>query len=199
MIKLYHAPRSRSVRVRWLLEELGLPYELMLREYQPPARPFAQDSPLGKFPALEDGDVVMIESGAIIEYLLETYGEGRLGPQRGESGRPAFLQWLHFAEATLLPPLLDVLRHTLLKPEPERIAAVAADGRVRAERTLEVLEHELGEGPYLLGAEFTAADISMAYGLGWAHHFGMLARFPRLDAYLQRLLARPAAQRASRA
>ena len=83
-MKPYHSPRSRSVRVRWLLEELGVPYELVQRAYKPPALPFAQDSPMGKFPALEDGPVVMIESGAIVEYLLEQYGAGRLGPRAGE-------------------------------------------------------------------------------------------------------------------
>lgn len=197
MIKLYHSPRSRSVRVRWLLEELGLPYELVQRAYKPPALPFAQDSPMGKFPALEDGPVVMIESGAIVEYLLEQYGAGRLGPRAGEPGRAAFLQWLHFAEATLLPPVLEILRHTLLKPEAERIAAVVTDGRARTGRTLDVLEGELGDKSYLLGDEFTAADIMMAYGLQWAQQFGLLEARPKLAAYLQRLLARPAALRAA--
>jgi len=147
VIKLYHSPRSRSVRVRWLLEELGLPYELVQRAYKPPALPFAQDSPMGKFPALEDGPVVMIESGAIVEYLLEQYGAGRLGPRAGEPGRAAFLQWLHFAEATLLPPVLEILRHTLLKPEAERIAAVVMDGQAKALRENEdVKEFYLGMG-----------------------------------------------------
>ena len=197
MIKLYHSPRSRSVRVRWLLEELGLPYELVQRAYKPPVLPFAQDAPMGKFPALEDGPIVMIESGAIVEYLLEQYGAGRLGPRAGEPGRAAFLQWLHFAEATLLPPVLEILRHTLLKPEAERIAAVVTDGRARTGRTLDVLEGELGDKRYLLGDEFTAADIMMAYGLQWAQQFGLLETRPKLAAYLQRLLARPAALRAA--
>ncbi len=196
MIRLYHAPRTRSVRVRWLLEELGLPYELVTREYQRQGQPFAQDAPLGKFPSLEDGDTVMIESGAIVEYLLERYGEGRLGPRAGEPLRPRFLQWLYFAEATLLPPLLDVLRHTLIKPEAERIPAVVADGRARAGKTLDMLERELGDAPHLLGEEFTAADIMMAYGLQWAENFGLLEGRPRLAAYLQRIVSRPAAQRA---
>jgi glutathione S-transferase len=196
VIKLYHSPRTRSIRVRWLLEELGLPYELVTREYRPPSQPFAQDTPLGKFPSLEDGDTVMIESGAIVEYLLERHGAGRLGPRAGEPGRPQFLQWLHFAESTLLPPLLEILRHTLIKPEAERIPAVVADGRARAGKTLEVLERELGDRPYLLGDEFTAADIMMAYGLQWAEHFGLLGERPRLAAYFRRIVARPAAQRA---
>ena len=196
MITLYHAPRARSVRVRWLLEELGLPYELATRDYRRPPYPFAQDSPLGKFPVLVDGDVVMMESGAIVEYLLETYGAGRLGPRPGERDRARFLQWLHFAEATLTPPVIDILRHTLIKPEAERIAAVVEDGHLRAARTLEVLEQQFGDGPYLLGAEFTAADIMMAYGLQWSREFGLLAARPTLAAYLERVLARPAAQKA---
>jgi len=196
MIRLYHAPRTRSVRVRWLLEELGLPYELESRGYRPPTLPFAQETPYGKFPVLEDGDVVMMESGAIVEYLLEQYGAGRLGPRAGEPRRAEFLQWLHFSESTLLPPLLDVLRHTLIKPEAERIAAVVEDGRVRANATLAMLDRALGDKPHLLGAEFTAADIMMAYGVQWAAHFQLLAPFPALDAYLRRIVVRPAAQRA---
>jgi Glutathione S-transferase len=196
MIRLYHAPRTRSVRVRWLLEELGLPHELVTREYQRQGQPFAQAAPFGKFPSLEDGDTVMIESGAIVEYLLEKYGDGRLGPRVGDPLRPRFLQWLHFAESTLLPPLLDVLRHTLIKPEAERIPAVVEDGRARAGKTLDVLERELGDAPYLLGAEFTAADIMMAYGLQWAENFGLLEGRPRLAAYFRRIVSRPAAQRA---
>src|SRR5512134_3426394 len=116
MIKLYHAPRTRSVRVLWLLEELGIPFGLETQEYRPPATPFSQKTPFGKFPSLEDGDTVMFESGAIVEYLLERYGDGRLGPRAGEPGRGEFLQWVHFAEATLMPPLIEILRHTVLKP-----------------------------------------------------------------------------------
>jgi glutathione S-transferase len=179
-----------------LLEELGLAHELITRTYRPPTVPFSQDTPLGKFPTLEDGDVVMIESGAIAEYVLERYGEGRLGPRAGEAGRAEFLQWMHFAESTLTPPIIDVLRHTLIKPEAERIAAVVEDGRMRGLRTLEVLERALGNRRYLLGDEFTAADIMIAYPLQWTAQFGMLATLPKLDAYLQRLLSRPAAQRA---
>jgi glutathione S-transferase len=106
VIKLYFAPRTRSVRILWLLEELDLPYELERVEFQPPATKFfAQSAPLGKLPTIEDGDVVMCESGAIVEYILERYGEGRLAPPVGSRDRPAFLQWLHFSESTAFPPL----------------------------------------------------------------------------------------------
>jgi glutathione S-transferase len=196
MIKLYHAPRTRSIRVLWLLEELDLPRELMTIEYQPPATPFAQRTPSGKFPTLEDGETVMFESGAIVEYLLERYGQGRLGPRAGEPGRGVFLQWLHFAEATLLPPLIEILRHTLLKPEAERIPAVVADAKVRAAVTLGVLERALQDREYLLGADFSAADVMMGYGVQWAAVLGLLGDSPNLRAYHERLSSRPALQKA---
>jgi glutathione S-transferase len=196
MIKLYHAPRTRSIRVLWLLEELDLPRELVTIEYQPPATPFAQRTPSGKFPTLEDGETVMFESGAIVEYLLECYGQGRLGPRAGEPGRGVFLQWLHFAEATLLPPLIEILRHTLLKPEAERIPAVVADAKVRAAVTLGVLERALQDREYLLGADFSAADIMMGYGVQWAAAMGLLGDTPNLRAYHERLSSRPALQKA---
>jgi glutathione S-transferase len=196
MIRLYHAPRTRSIRVLWLLEELGLPYELESREYRPSPTPFAQQTPFGKLPVLEDGDTVMFESGAIVEYLLEKYGNGRLGPRTGDPGRGTFLQWVHFAEATLMPPLIDIFRNTLLKPEAERIPAVVTEARTRAAATFKVLEQALQDRDYLLGAEFSAADIMMAYGLMMAEHFGVLGDSPRLQAYLRRLSGRPALQRA---
>jgi glutathione S-transferase len=196
MIKLYHAPRTRSVRVLWLLEELGIPFELEIQEYRPPVTPFAQKTPFGKFPSLEDGATVMFESGAIIEYLLERYGDGRLGPLPGGPGRGEFLQWLHFAEATLMPPLIEILRHTVLKPEAERIPAVVADAKTRAAVTLAVVERALQDRAFLLGTEFSAADIMMTYGVQWAEMLGMLGESPNLRAYLQRLTSRPAFRKA---
>src|ERR1041384_1272784 len=117
MIKLYHAPFTRSIRVLWLLEELGVPYELERVAFQPPKHPFSQPTPYGKVPAIADGDVEMIESGAIVEYGPERYGKGKLAPAPGSPERGPFLQWLHFAEATALPPVGDIVRHTLFKPE----------------------------------------------------------------------------------
>src|SRR5262245_58438734 len=105
MIKLYFAPRTRSVRVRWLLEELGIPHDLERVEFIDPTKPFAQRTPLGKFPVIEDGDVTLCESGAIIEYILERYGNGRLAPAIGSPLRGEFLQWMHFAEGTAFQPI----------------------------------------------------------------------------------------------
>src|SRR5262249_41812120 len=111
MIVLYYAPRTRAVRIRWLLEELGLPYELRRVPFAAPQNVFTQATPLGKFPVIEDGDVTIGESGAILEYVLERYGDGRLAPAIGSSLRGPFLQWVHFAESTAFPPLGTIVWH----------------------------------------------------------------------------------------
>jgi glutathione S-transferase len=197
MIKLYHAPLTRSIRIYWLLEELGIPYELSLVKFTPGKLPFAQATPYGKVPAIEDGDVVMFESGAILEYILETYGQGRLAPAPGTPGRAAFLQWVHFSEATALPPVGDIVRHTLFKPEPERIPAVVEDARARLGAILAVVEKALEGKPYLLGRDFSAADIMMGVTLHIARRLNSLDdRFANLQAYLGRLESRPAFRKA---
>ena len=106
MIKLWYAPLTRSFRVLWLLEELGLAYELKAVEFKiPSGRFFSQETPTGKLPTIEDGDLVLCESGAIVEYLVERYGEGRLAPPPGTSERGRYLQWIHMAESTVFPPV----------------------------------------------------------------------------------------------
>jgi glutathione S-transferase len=197
MIKLYHAPLTRSVRIVWLLEELGLPYQIERVAFAPGKLPFAQKSPYGKVPAIEDGDVRMFESGAIVEYVLERYGNGRLAPAPGTAERAAFLQWMYFSEATVLPPVGEIVRHTLFKPEPERIPAVVEDARARLNRTLEVLEEDLGDREYLLASGFSAADVMMGVSLLIARRLSSLdPRFGRIAAYLTRLEKRPALRKA---
>jgi glutathione S-transferase len=133
MIKLYFAPRTRAVRIAWLLEELGLPYELVRGEFLPPAkRFFSQTTPSGKYPTIEDGDVTMCESGAIVEYILERYGDGRLAPAPGTPQRAAFLQWLHFAESTAFPPLGIVVWLAVYRGTREDEAPLLEDARARA-------------------------------------------------------------------
>jgi glutathione S-transferase len=198
MIKLYHGPRTRSIRIYWLLEELGLAYELETVEYRPPHTIFSQQTPLGKFPVLEDGEVVMFESGAILEYVLDRYAPGRLAPAPGTPARALFLQWVHYAEATLMPPILDIVRHTMLKPEPERIPAVAADGRVRTLATLAVLERALEGREYLPGPAFSGADIMLGYPLFLSNLLGVLDdKLPNVRAYWSRLASRPALRKAA--
>ncbi|MGH0036332.1 MAG: glutathione S-transferase family protein [Myxococcota bacterium] len=201
MIILHHAPLSRSVRSLWLLEELGLPYELRTRALEPPgAKPFAQKTPTGKFPTLEDDGVVMFESGAILEYVLEKYGEGRLAPAVGDPDRAAFLQWVHFADATAFTGLGNIAWHTMFKEDADRVADALADYRGWAEASLDTLERELTEKEYLLGSGFSGADIMVGYSVLVAKAFGVLADgHPAVSAYLQRLQGRPALVEALRA
>jgi glutathione S-transferase len=197
MIKLYHASRTRSIRIVWLLEELGIPYELASVPFIPPRHSFEQDTPAGKFPVIEDGALVMFESGAILEYLTEKYGKGRLAPAIGSHDRGPYLQWVHFAEATAFPPIGDVARHTLFLPETDRIPKVAEDGRVRAIKALNVLERALSGKQYLIGNEFSGADIMMGYSLLAARMLGLVdAAHTNVGAYWERLATRPGLQKA---
>jgi glutathione S-transferase len=200
MLKLYHSPRTRSVRIYWLLEELGVPYELETLAFTPEtlkAPAYLNVHPLGKLPAIQDGDLILFESGAILEYILEKYGNGRLAPAPGDPARGAFLQWVHFAEATAMPPLGDIAQHMLFKPEAERIPAVVADAQARVATIVAAIEKTLTGRQYLLGSEFTAADIMMGYSLLLVKWFGLLTpEYPNVTAYLARLEQRPALRKA---
>jgi glutathione S-transferase len=198
VIKVYYAPRTRAVRVVWLLEELSLPYELVRVAFQPPATKFfVQQTPSGKIPTLEDGNVTMSESGAIVEYVLERYGAGKLAPPIGSPQRAEYLQWLHFAESTAFPPLGIVVWLVLYRGNAPDEAKLVADARERAAAGFDYLERNIGARTYLLGDDFCAADIMMGFTLVAAQQLGVLTaeRFPRLTAYLVRLLARPALQK----
>jgi glutathione S-transferase len=195
MITLHHAPNTRSVRIVWLLEELGLPYHLERVRFEPPvAKFFGQQTPTGKLPTLVDGEVVMCESGAIAEYLLERYGAGRLAPAIGSPARARYLQWLHFAEGTAFPPLGILVWLSRYRGESDRYAELVTDTRERAAAGLDYLEREFGVGPWLVGADFSAADIMMGFALVAAKMLGVLSaeRHPTLVRYLAALEARPA-------
>lgn len=196
MLKLYHAPRTRSLRIVWLLEELALPYELATVGFETPSRPFSQSTPTGKFPTLEDGDVTIFESGAIAEYILERYGEGRLAPPLGTPQRALFLQWMHFAEGAFVP-FGNLAWHMLFKHDADEIPNAMEDYRGWARAGLEVLEQALVGRDYLLGAAFSAADVMMGYTVLCVRWFGMLGdEYPNLNGYLDRLEARPAFRKA---
>ena len=198
MIKLYHAPLSRSVRVVWLLEELGLPYELQGAPLEPPApKPFAQKTPSGKVPTIEDDGITMFESGAILEYVLEKYGDGRLAPSVGSPLRGPFLQWVHFADATAFSGLGNISWHTRFKEDTESVADALADYRSWAEAALDVLERNLADKKFLLGADFSGADIMVGYTVLVAKALGLVGpEHAAVDAYLARLTERPALRKA---
>lgn len=197
MLQLYFAPRTRAVRVAWLLEELALPYELVRCAFTPPTdRFFSQPTPTGKLPTLVDGDLVLCESGAIVETILERYGEGRLVPPAGSDDRARYLQWLHYADSTAFPPLGIVVWLTRYRGEGEAHAALLEDARARAASGFAFLEERLGEDGFVVGPAFTAADVMLGFTLLAGRALGVLdERFPRTNAYLDRLAARPAFQK----
>lgn len=197
MITLYHAPWSRSLRVRWLLEELGVPYGLVTRPFGQLKQPeHLALHPLGKLPVLQDGDLVLFESGAIVQHLLERHGAGRLEPKPGTPERALHWQWFHFAEATVMPPLGLIVRHTSLLPEAERVPAVLDFARRGAGDALAVVERALAGRSWLL-PEFGAADVMLGYGVKLASFLGLVGpATPGLRAYLARCEERAAWQRA---
>jgi glutathione S-transferase len=196
MITLWFAPRTRAVRVRWLLEELGLPYELRRVDFNVPNRVFAQDTPMGKLPVLQDGDLTMIESGAMIEYVLERYGDGRLAPQVGSPERGEFLQWMHYAEGTAFPPVGVIVWHRLYQGDADAIPTVIESARERARAGFALVERTLADREHLLASGFSAADCMMGFTLMAARLLGVLGDdFPNVARYLARLEARAALQR----
>lgn len=212
MIVVHHLNNSRSQRVLWLLEELGLAYEIKRYQRDPqtmlaPAE-LRQVHPLGKSPVVTDGELTLAESGAIVEYLVERYGSGRLIPPAGTPERVRYRYWLHFAEGSAMPPLVMKLVFDRLEKSPMpffvRPVARALAGRVKKgfiepnlQRQLDFMEAELAAGPWFAGGEFTAADIQMSFPLEAATVRGGLdAKRPRLMDFLARIRARPAYRRA---
>ena len=193
-LKLWYAPNTRCFRILWLLEELGLPYQLQRVAFIPPAKTFfQQNTPTGKFPTLEDGEMVMCESGAITEYIQEKYGDGRLAPPIGSADRPRYLQWLHFADSTAFPPMGILVWLLLYREDAAENESLIVDAQQRAAVGLEFLERELGENSWLLGDNFSAADIMVGFTLAAAQRLGLLGeQFPRINAYFERLQQRPA-------
>ena len=212
MIVVHHLNNSRSQRVLWLLEELDLAYDI--KRYQrdpktllaPPA--LREVHPLGKSPVLADGDVTLAESGAILEYLVERHGGGRLRPPLGTPERVRYTYWLHFAEGSAMPPLVMKLVFDriekgpmpfFVRPIARRIAGRVKQGFIEPNiaRQLDYMEAELERRPWFAGGEFSAADIQMSFPLeAAAARGGLDARRPRLMDWLARIHAREAYRRA---
>ncbi len=199
-MKLYHSDKSRSTRVLWLLEELGLKYEVERLPFDRKALQsvdYLQLNPFGKVPVLVDGAVTMFESVAIIQYVLNRYGEGRLEPATSSPEYGQFLQWVHFGESTLMGPVAQIALHAMLLPETERSVDQEAAGRRAFAHYARQLEKVLSTSTYLVGDDFTAADIVMGYTLASAAAFGAIPEdCTALRAYLGRLQQRPAFKRA---
>ena len=212
MLIVHHLENSRSQRVLWLLEELGLPYEVKryARDRKTSLAPpeLAAVHPLGKSPVLSDGNVVLAETGAIVEYLLDRAGGTALRPAPGTPERLRFTFWLHFAEGSAMTPLLLALIFNKIRNSPlpffaRPIARGIADRVMNSfvkpniERHLAYMEAELQAHAWFAGAQFSAADIMLSFPLeGAAMRVGLDARYPRLGEFLARIHARPAYQRA---
>lgn len=212
MITVHHLNNSRSQRVLWLLEELGVPYEVKRYERNSQTM-LAPDElravhPLGKSPVVTDGNQTVAESGAIMEYLVEKYGNGRLIPAAGTPERLRYTYWLHYAEGSAMPPLLLKLVFGRLetapvpffvKPIVKRIAATASTSFINPQlkKHLDYMESELGRSTWFAGEEITAADVQMSFPLeAAASRAGLDASRPRLMAFLKRCHERPAYRRA---
>jgi glutathione S-transferase len=210
MLTVHHLNHSRSQRVLWLLEELGLPYEIKFYERDPMTRlaPPALRAvhPLGKSPVLVDGDVTVAETGAIVEYLVEKSG-GRLRPEAGTPERRRWTYWMHFAEGSLMQQLLlDLILSSApaRAPEPMRAAAkVVTDGARQGyvapnlKAMFDLVEAELGRSPWFAGEQFSAADVMMSFPLETAGaRSGAFEGRPRLAAFVERIHARPAYRKA---
>jgi len=200
MIELWHCADARSFRALWALEELGLPYRLHMLRFPP--RMFARDylelNPLGTIPLLRDGETQMTESAAIVQYLATRYGDGALATGADDPAWGAWLNWLHFGEATLTFPLTLVLRYGTLEPEARRQPQVAADYARWFLARLRAVEAALADGrEHLCAGRFTGADISVGFALLLAERIGLSADFtPQVAAYWARLAARPGFRRA---
>lgn len=212
MIVVHHLNNSRSQRVLWLLEELGLDYDIKRYERDkktmlaPPA--LRKVHPLGKSPVLTDGDLILAESGAIMEYLVERYGDGCFAPAREVPAYLRYRYWLHYAEGSLMSPLLLKLVFDKIESSPMPLfvkpIAKAISGKAKSSfimpqlnTHLDYLEAELGKSKWFVGDDFTAADVQLSFPIeAAAARGGLDASRPKLMDYLQRIHARPAYQKA---
>jgi glutathione S-transferase len=201
-MKLYFAPRTRASRSRWLLEELGIPYELVrldLSKQENLTPEFLAVSPLGELPALIDGAVTILEPAAICLYLADRFPEMQLAPPLGSSERGAYLQWLLFAEVTLQPVVMRFHQHAQLSEAHKstaRVQEVLAKDRVGLDAVLDVVDAEVAGRDFLAAGHFTAADLVMAAILHLANHLQLLEERPRLVSYVRLHCERPACARA---
>jgi len=200
MLKLYYSAQSRAVRPRWLLEEIGAPYELVrlnLQAGEQKKPDYLKINPNGAVPALVDGDLALFESAAICQYLADKFPEKRLAPPLGTPARARYYQWIHYAMSGLEPPLVTLFMHTMMRPEKDRIPVLVDEARAQITASLGVVEQALRGRKNIVGEEFSAADVMIASTLGWARMLNLIGQQqPSVTSYVDAMMARPAAQRA---
>lgn len=198
-MKLYYAQNTRAVRIAWLLEELGLDYEIekftlgdrAMREPE-----YLKVHPMGRVPALKDKGVTIFESGAIVQYVLALYGEGRLQPEVGTQEFANYLQWLHYCEGMIMPPINTIVVETILLP-PERRTEVNVKRATKLLNQMLTAVNAHLDGREFLAGEFSAADIMTGHSIIMSGRLGAdFSDKPNLQPYADRLMARPALQKA---
>lgn len=198
-MKIYYAPNTRAVRVVWLCEELGLDYRLERFKLGDPAMrapDYLRINPMGRVPTLEDGATTISESGAIVQYLLARYANGRLVPDVNSTDFPAYLQWLHYAEGMIMPPVNSIVVETILLPAERRNQVNVDRATKLLTRMLGAVDRHLAGREFLAGA-FSGADIMTGHACIVAARLGAdTTAMPNVAAYIERLNARPALQRA---
>ena len=198
-MKLHHAPNTRSVRIVWLLEELGLSYDLELYKLGDPgmrSSEYLKVHPMCRVPVLQDGDTKIFESGAIVQYVLAKYGEGKLSPIPSSPDFGTYLQWLHYAEGMIMPQVNIIVVETILLPEDRRSKVNEERAKKLLTRMLNAVETGL-EGKQYIAGEFSGADIMTGHACVVSGRLGAdLSDKPNVGAYIERLESRPSLAKA---
>ena len=199
MLKLHFAPNSRAGRIVWLLEELELPYDLNRMDFHP--KDLKSDEhrarhPLGRVPVLDDGDISIFESGAIVEYVIERHKNGGLKPTVDSPLFPEYLQWFHYCEGMVMPPVNTIVVQTILLPPERRDETALGQAQRLLTRALAPVEQALAGRDYLIG-DFSAADIMLGHSVFMSNRMGCVTdEMANIKDYLARIEQRPAFQKA---
>ena len=197
MLKVHFAPNSRAGRIIWILEELNLPYEVNRMDFHP--KDLKSDEhrsrhPLGRIPVLDDGDVRIYESGAIVEYILERHKNGNLKPEVSSEKYPEYLQWFHYCEGMVMPSINTIIVQTLLLSEDRRDENVLNQAKRLLSKSLEPVNQSLAEGEYLIG-DFSAADIMLGHACFMSNRLGCVnEEMLNMKSYVENINKRPAFQ-----
>lgn len=199
MLKVHFAPNSRAGRIIWLLEELELPYEVNKMDFHP--KDLKSDEhrsrhPLGRIPVLDDGDIRIYESGAIVEYILERHKNGGLKPDVSSNNYPDYLQWFHYCEGMVMPPINTIVVQTVLLPEDRRDETVLNQAKRLLLKSLEPINNTLEGKKYLIG-DFSAADIMLGHACFMSNRLGCVSEeMLNMKSYVDNINKRPAFQTA---
>ena len=196
-MKLFHCPNTRSLRPLWLLEELGIAYDLEyvdLFKGEGQTEKYKLINPNGTVPTLDDNGTIIFEAGAICMYLTDKFPESRLAPATNTPERALYYQWMFFVPGTMEPPLWHIFLHTHILPEDQRIPSVIEYSRKQFNKVASILNEALSDRTYILGDQFSTADIMVASTLRWFPEF--ITEYANLQTYSETLSKRSACQRA---